>query len=126
MTTARAIAFKAACAYARTTVTAWRDGAPAAWTTATDPEWDETDRALVLALAEYRADLCPGCGMPQSDYLHEVGKPAPKLTLNYSVCTACVAKQRVLDQQKALDDRIEKSGGVVYREARRWLFAPKT
>lgn len=30
----------------------------------TEPEWDATERDWMLALAEYEATLCPGCGLP--------------------------------------------------------------
>lgn len=32
----------------------------------TEPEWDETNRAWALALAEVEADSCHGCGQPLS------------------------------------------------------------
>jgi hypothetical protein len=36
--------------------------------TTREPEWTEQDRAEQLALAEYRASLCPcGCGYPVAD-----------------------------------------------------------
>lgn len=30
--------------------------------TVTEPEWDDEQRELVYALAQYEASLCPGCG----------------------------------------------------------------
>lgn len=30
-------------------------------------EWDETERAWMLALDEYDASLCPLCGLPRSE-----------------------------------------------------------
>lgn len=32
-----------------------------------EPEWDDDDRALALALTVYEADLCPGCQQPLSE-----------------------------------------------------------
>jgi hypothetical protein len=34
------------------------------------PEWTEEDRALLLALAEYEATLCRGCGEPKQVAWH--------------------------------------------------------
>ena len=31
-----------------------------------EPEWDEREQDLMLALAEYEAGLCPKCGRPLS------------------------------------------------------------
>lgn len=66
--------------------------------------------------------MCSGCGYPMSDFLHRDGQPDPQLSLNYAVCTACVAKERALAVQNKRDDMVEKSGGIVYRSARRWLM----
>jgi MinD superfamily P-loop ATPase len=35
--------------------------------TETEPEWDDTERAWAVALAEVEADLCDGCGQPLSE-----------------------------------------------------------
>lgn len=37
-----------------------------------EPEWDEDERAWMLALGEYRASLCPcGCGHPMRDTISD-------------------------------------------------------
>lgn len=35
--------------------------------TVTEPEWDDEQRQVALALAEVEADECPGCGHPLSE-----------------------------------------------------------
>jgi hypothetical protein len=90
--------------------------------TSTEPEWDETDRGVIYALLDYQADLCPSCGLPMSDYLHTEGKPDPPLSSSYAVCVACVAKERIFMTQDKRDQMIERSGGTVYKTARRWLL----
>ncbi|MBT1171267.1 hypothetical protein [Bifidobacterium sp. SO4] len=37
------------------------------YTVLTEPEWDDTERAWMLALADYEASLCPSCGLPKSE-----------------------------------------------------------
>lgn len=32
--------------------------------TVNEPEWDDTERDWMLALADYEESLCPGCGLP--------------------------------------------------------------
>lgn len=32
-----------------------------------EPEWDDTERAWMLALAEYERGLCPSCGLPAEE-----------------------------------------------------------
>jgi hypothetical protein len=43
-------------------VTAWHEGAPAAWETTREPEWDQRQRSLVLAYQLWKAGLCRRCG----------------------------------------------------------------
>lgn len=57
--------------------------------TTREPEWTELDRAELLALAEYRADLCPGgCGqsLAESTSHFEVG---PEYDSRQTACRAC-------------------------------------
>lgn len=77
---------------------------------------------MVYALDEYEADLCPGCGQPLSESLHVDGKPDPKYTYSYAVCAGCVVKERGQAKQEKEDAVREKSGGTVWRNARRWLL----
>lgn len=90
--------------------------------TTTESEWDDVDRGVVYALLDYKADLCPGCGMPMSDYLHVDGQPDKPVSTSYTVCSACVVRERGQMIQDKRDEMIEKSGGTIYRSARRWLM----
>lgn len=92
--------------------------------TSREPEWDDADRGIIYALLDYQADLCPGCGQPMSKYLHKDGEPDPHVGSSYAVCTACMAKERGFAIQDKRDQQVEKSGGIVYRTARRWLLIP--
>lgn len=57
-----------------------------------------------------------------SEYLHKAGEPDPQISPSYTVCVACVAKEKGFMIQDKRDQMIEKSGGTVYRSARRWLL----
>jgi hypothetical protein len=58
-------------------------------------EWDETEQGWMLALAEYRADRCPGCSGQLSETTAEdaerafVGEPPHRC----HKCTAIAIKQ---------------------------------
>lgn len=93
--------------------------------TSREAEWDDSDRGIIYALLDYQADLCPGCGQPMSQYLHKDGEADPHIVPSYTVCTACVAKERGFATQDKRDQMIEKSGGMVYRSSRRWLLIPQ-
>ena len=70
----------------------------------TEPEWDEEQQALVLALLGTEADTCSGCGLPLSETTKDVigpdGQPDPVASMDQYVvevsdrCYAC----RALDQ----------------------------
>lgn len=74
-------------------------------TTVTEPEWDEEQQALVLALLAVEADTCPGCGLPLSETTEDVldanGEVDPvKSAAQYVVkpasrCHACQALHQV-------------------------------
>lgn len=50
-----------------------------------EPLYTEQDRAELLALAEYRAALCPACGGPLSECTsHEA--TGPKFRATYTIC----------------------------------------
>lgn len=55
------------------------------------PAYTEDDRALLLALADYEASLCPGCGEPKHEAWHS------ELDGFYEgdrlVCHACTARR---------------------------------
>lgn len=109
-----------------TTVTMLDDeGRPSGWSTHVESEWDAEDRAIVLALLDYEADLCGGCGQPLSESLHVEGRPDPVYE-NFTVtCMGCKAKERGEKVQEKQDDVVEKSGGVVFRAARKWVLRLK-
>ena len=59
--------------------------------TVESPAWTDDDRALLLALADYEATLCPGCGEPKQHAWHSDldGWYEPEQL----VCHACTAQQ---------------------------------
>jgi hypothetical protein len=80
--------------------------------TTREPTWTEQDRAEILALADYRASLCPcGCGHPLADTTanEETG---PKFSVSY---LACHARMELIDAQNAA-----AKGDSPYGEARMW------
>jgi len=79
-----------------------------------EPEWTDEDRAEVLALAEYRASLCPnGCGQPLSESTShaDVG---PEYDTRRTTCRACA---EMLAARRADDD-----GGKGDSRARVWTI----
>ena len=69
--------------------------------TTTEPRWTDRDVAELLALAEYRASLCPcGCGFQFKDTTsHE--STGPEFTADRTVCRARLAR---LEAEIAVDD----------------------
>ena len=73
-----------------------------------EPEWDEEQQALVLALLEVEADTCSGCGLPLSETTQDVtgpdGKPDPAASMRQYVvkptsrCYACAALHEMQDK----------------------------
>lgn len=62
-----------------------------------EAEWDDEQRAIMAALAEYRAGMCPcGCGHRMSDTTAAEG------TVKFSVPTpnACLARLKLAEAQK--------------------------
>lgn len=104
-----------------TTVAYDAEGRLSATVTTVEPEWDDEDRALLYALEDYEADLCPGCGHPMSESLHREGVPDPQYQAAYAVCLGCVAKERA---QKAADDADQKLDHP-RRAARHWTVIKK-
>jgi hypothetical protein len=69
--------------------------------TTRESEWTEEDRAEVLALAEYRASLCPGgCGHPTSETTSREGE-GPDYNAKSTTCRACAA---LLEAQRGADE----------------------
>jgi hypothetical protein len=54
--------------------------------------WTDEDRALMLAYAEYKASLCPGCGHPKETAWHPL-VDSYEVTASYTCC-ACTARAR--------------------------------
>lgn len=83
--------------------------------TTREPEWTEQDRVELLALAEYRAGLCPcGCGHQVADTTanYQVG---PEYDATHITCRARAA---LVEAQEAAAER--KS------DSRAWLWTIKT
>lgn len=55
-----------------------------------EPEWDEPERAWVLALADYRAQVHEACGtfLPDATRLEDDGAFRAELPVRCHVCTA--------------------------------------
>jgi hypothetical protein len=75
--------------------------------TTREPEWTEQDRAEQLALAEYRASLCPcGCGYPVAETTAD-WKTGPEYDATKVECRARVAQieaKRGLAEHGQTDD----------------------
>ena len=82
--------------------------------TTREPEWDETDRAMIDAYQDWRADL-HSCGRPLSESLHDPDsdKPDPDYQVAIETCRACMA----LD--KAAAARANSASDKALREAGR-------
>lgn len=105
----------------RTTVWQYSDAGRIGRTVETmEPEWSEEDRELALALAEYEALLCPGCGGDLEETTkkeNEEGyEPLPAL-----ICWKCVEGQRLEKQKQKMREQRgdalllnvrKKTGGV--------------
>lgn len=98
-----------------TTVYEYRFGRLARSVTTSEPRWTEQDRAEMLALSVYRAELCPGCGQPlaESTAHYEVG---PEYETHRTTCRACAA---LLEAQRGSAD-----GGTGDANARLWTVTP--
>lgn len=68
--------------------------------TATEPEWDEQERAWMLALASYEAALCPNCGRPVS----VCSDPNSENLWRSDAPTRCFAATAVLRSQERYSD----------------------
>lgn len=73
-------------------------------------EWDDTERAWVLALEEYRREvLCEcGCGFPR-----EISQdPMTEFSLTIPPPTRCHIRTALVDAQKGAEDRPTPEGLV--------------
>ncbi len=61
--------------------------------------FDDTERNLWRALAQFDADVCPGCGQPHTRSLYDKTKDVqPVYGAGFVECLAC---KQLLDQQEA-------------------------
>lgn len=77
--------------------------------TTREPEWTELDTAEILALAEYRSQLCPcGCGFLTEDTTsHEDGGPQFKAHK-----TLCRARRELIEQQNAVAPESQRTDPI--------------
>lgn len=67
-----------------------------AYTILTESEWDDTERAWMLALDEYERSLCPSCGLPVT----ECSAPEAEFRIHADarVCWAAAHQLQAVDQ----------------------------
>jgi hypothetical protein len=65
-----------------------------------EPEWDDQQRANMLALSDYEADLCE-CGFPSA-----VADEDPDLQIRYRECPVCSGLARAVRIQDDADKRL--------------------
>ena len=83
--------------------------------TTSEPRWTEQDRAEALALAEYRASLCPcGCGHQVADTTAS-WETGPEYDATHITCRARAA---LVEAQEAAAER--------KKDTRAWLWTIKT
>jgi hypothetical protein len=99
-----------------TTISYDAEGRVSELVTTAEPEWDDEDRAILYALEDYEAGLCPGCGHALSESLHREGTPDRTYQAAYAVCLGCAAKERA---QRVADDRDQHLQAPM-RAARHW------
>lgn len=61
-----------------------------------EPEWDDTEREWMRALADYEASLCPECGLPL-DECHDPMAPY-RFAAEVSVCEVGAMRRAAVDQ----------------------------
>lgn len=77
-----------------------------------EPEWDDAERAKMLALVEYEASVCE-CGFPES-----VADEDPDLELTFRVCPVCADLAKATRIQQAADAKaVEALGNTPPPEA---------
>lgn len=75
-----------------------------------EPEWDDEQLAIMVALAEYRASLCPcGCG----HLLTDTTASEEDVSFTVPVPNACLARMKLTEAQRKWADH-------PYREALLW------
>lgn len=96
-----------------TEVTAWdAEGRPTAWVTTREPEWDDDERDIMLALHDLRAETCPRghelkymTDQSPSDLLG-VGSGIPALQVEDVWCHACRAEDLHSKAHGPLDEAL--------------------
>lgn len=92
-------------------------GRPVRWETTRDVEWDEQERALMLALGLFEAQMCRKCGMHLSQAMDPMNDPdlpeAPRRWVadGPDECFSCKALVRADREWSAAQDENVKNGG---------------
>ncbi|MFC6017803.1 hypothetical protein ACFP2T_16500 [Plantactinospora solaniradicis] len=79
-----------------------------------EPEWSEEDQAWMLALAEYRAGLCPACRRP----LRECADPDADGGYTVPSPTRCHATTALLIAQEQYTES-PQAGALLFHTERR-------
>ncbi len=83
-------------------------------TTVRAPEWTGDDRAVLVALAQYRDSLCSCCGLPKDMTLaHERDAPRFVVSRRY-----CLARKTLIESQLAFTNRGKESKPI--HQALQW------
>lgn len=67
------------------------------------PRSDDWERSLWRAYDAWEADLCPGCGQPQTQSLFVAGKQAPQYGAGFVECLSCKELLGQQEHQRAQD-----------------------
>lgn len=92
---------------------------------------------MIAALLDLQADICPGCGHPQSETLQRTPEsdaenarqlaaywrahPTEPYFAGAVTCRGCVALARAQRLMADQDEKTEKGGGRVFPESRHWI-----
>jgi hypothetical protein len=76
--------------------------------TETEPEWDDDSRGWALALDNFEADSCPGCGSQLSETQRVSGKPFPKYDVSTIVCAKCEIIDAAQHQSHTVEEENRK------------------
>jgi len=73
-----------------------------------EPLWTDEDRGWAIALLEYEADICSGCGQPRSESMD------PENEFRYRpTVLRCHACKTVADAADNLSEQKTKTGGLM-------------
>lgn len=79
--------------------------------TTREPEWTDQDRTEVLALAVYRASLCPGgCGQPLAESTAHY-TTGPAYEAKSTTCRACA---ELAESQRGKAERGADTGALLW------------